>query len=325
MKKYNILVTGVGAIIGSGIAQSLRLSGRELNIIGMDIYEDAAGRCFCDGFIQALRSDSPDYCNFLIEVIQREKIDLVFFGLEHEIYRVSDSRGVFGEYLERLVLTNPETIELSRDKFQTYSFFAGQGVDVIPTRIDGDYEELAAALGSPFLLKYRHSSSSKGMTRICDRADFDYWKRKSGDEFMVQEIVGDDAHEYTVGVFGFGDGSCLKPFVLRRKLSGEGATAKAVTEENPELCAESEKLCRLLKVLGPVNFQFRLHHGKYLLLEINPRISAATSIRAAFGYNEPLLCLEYFVEHRNPVDPETLQGRASRYVADWVVYAGADR
>ena len=39
--KVNVLVTGIGAIIGYGIIKSLRVSGLNVNIVGMDIYRDA--------------------------------------------------------------------------------------------------------------------------------------------------------------------------------------------------------------------------------------------------------------------------------------------
>ena len=69
MAKLNILVTGVGAIIGYGIVNSLRMTGRELNIVGMDVYPDAVGQHFCDHFVQAKYADSVDYLDFLFDVI----------------------------------------------------------------------------------------------------------------------------------------------------------------------------------------------------------------------------------------------------------------
>ena len=51
-KQYNILVTGVGAIIGYGIIESLKLSNLNCKIIGTDIYEENYGKYICDEFIQ---------------------------------------------------------------------------------------------------------------------------------------------------------------------------------------------------------------------------------------------------------------------------------
>lgn len=326
MARLNILVTGVGAIIGYGIINSLRKTNRELHIVGMDIYDDAVGQYFCDHFIQAKRADSPEYLDFLVDVMKRNRIDLVFFGTEQEMYKVSDSRNLLPEIIHRFVLNSKISVDISKDKFKTYSMLQQHGIEPIRSRIDGTFDSLAAELGIPFLLKLRQSHASKGMTQIHDEVDYNYWRGKAGENFMVQEIVGDDFHEYTVATFGLGKGKCLPPFVLLRKLSGEGATAKAIVEDIPELAEEVGRLAKIFEPIGPTNFQFRLHRGKFLLLEINPRISASTSIRAAFGYNEAELCIQHFVEHRNIKGPQTKLGKANRYVSDWIIHEnGFDR
>lgn len=320
MARLNILVTGVGAIIGYGVINSLRRTGRELNIVGMDIYTDAVGQHFCDRFIHAKRADSPEYLDFLLDVIKRHHIDLVFFGTEQELYKVSDSRDRLIECQDRLVLNSTRVIDLSKDKLKTHSFLCQHGVEAIRTRPDGSFSELAQELGLPFILKLRHSSASKGVFLIHDEQDFAYWKGKAGSDSIAQELVGDDSHEYTAAVFGLGDKSALAPFVLRRRLSGEGATAKAVVEEISELNETIGHLVGLLQPVGPTNFQFRRHHGKYLLLEVNPRISSSTSIRAAFGYNEADMCVQHYVEKRAISTASLRSGSAVRFISDLISY-----
>lgn len=320
MSRLNVLVTGVGAVIGYGIIDSLRKTNRDLHIIGMDIYDDAVGQYFCDTFIRAKRADSPEFINFLLDIVNRHRIDLVFFGTEPEIHKVSDSRDSLRDIAGRLVLNDRGIIDASRDKFKTYSYLCDHGIDAIASRIDGTFDSLASELGSPFLLKLRCSTGSKGMFKINDQIDYDYWRRKSGDDFMVQEIVGDDDHEYTVALFGFGNGKGLKPFILRRKLNREGSTAKAVVDNIPAIAAEVERLTRIFQPVGPTNYQFRFHQGKYLLLEVNPRISSSISIRTAFGYNEAELCIQYYVEHRDMKSPSVRGGNAVRYFSDWINY-----
>lgn len=320
MTRLNILVSGVGAIIGYGIVNSLRRTGRKLNIVGMDIYTDAVGQHFCDRFIQAKRADSPEYLDFLLDVIKRHHIDLVFFGTEQELYKVSDSRDMLAEYVDRLVLNSRSVVDLSKDKLKTHSFLCQHGVETIRTRLDGSFSELAQELGLPFILKLRHSYASKGVFLIHDEQDFNYWKGKAAGDFIMQELVGDDSHEYTAAIFGRGEESALAPFVLRRRLSGEGATAKAVVEQIPELCETIGHLAGLLRPIGPTNFQFRRHHGKFLLLEVNPRISSSTSIRAAFGYNEAEMCIRHYVEKGEISTPSLRSGSAARFISDLISY-----
>ena len=106
--------------------------------------------------------------------------------------------------------------------------------------------------------------------------------------------------------------------MLKIKLSQEGATAKAEVIESAEMETLIYQMAEILKPVGPTNFQFRYHDGEYLLLETNPRISSSTSLRAAFGYNEAEMCIEFFVEHNRPKDADIKKGTAVRYIADCV-------
>jgi carbamoyl-phosphate synthase large subunit len=81
-----------------------------------------------------------------------------------------------------------------------------------------------------------------------------------------------------------------------------------------------DSLCNLFKPVGPTNFQFRVEDEGLRLLEINPRISSATSIRSAFGYNESLMAVEYFLENKAPAQPFIRKGTATRYTEDLIIY-----
>jgi len=320
MRKYNILVTGVGAIIGYGVISSLRKSKYDCNIVGMDIFDDAAGQVWCDEFIQAILASDDRYISFLKDIIDKHQIDLVFFGTEQEIQKCYQSKDELGEYYEKLVINTGEAIELSEDKWKTSCFLKESGINYIKGSIDCDFEKAKGLYGLPLLLKPRKSYASKGIIKTDSKSEFDAWKKEQGEQFMVQEMIGDENHEYTAATFAFGDGSCIKPIVMRRKLSKAGATDKAIVEPVPEIDVEIYKIVKALKPIGPTNFQFRLHKGVYLLLEINPRISSSTSIRTAFGYNEAEMCIEYFIEGHKPEERNLLSGKAYRYITEAVIY-----
>ena len=318
MRKYNVLITGVGAIIGYGLINSLRNSKYDVHIVGMDIYDDAYGQYICDEFIQAIPAADAEYPIFVKNIIKEKNIDLVMFGTEQEIHRLIKEREVRGDDYDKLVINNKKIVELSNDKWNTYEFLVNSHLEAIPSYIEGEYDELARKLGVPFLLKPRRSYASKGIEKIHDKEEFDFFKKRVGNQFMVQPIIGDVEHEYTVATFGFGDGSCIKPIIMKRKLSQEGATAKATVIESTEMENQIYKMVELLQPIGPTNFQFRYHDGKYLLLETNPRISSSTSLRAAFGYNEAEMCIDFFVNKKRPSNQQIKKGAAVRYIADCV-------
>lgn len=318
MKKYNVLITGVGAIIGYGLINSLRMSKYDVHVVGMDIYSDAYGQYICDEFIQAIPASAKDYPMFVKKIIKEKNIDLVMFGTEQEIHRLIREKEVMGEDYEKLVINNKTIVDLSNDKWLTHEFLINNGFEAIPSYIEGEYDELVKKIGIPFLLKPRRSYASKGIEKIHNKEEFDFFKRRVGDQFMVQTLVGDVEHEYTVATFGFADGTCVKPIIMKRKLSQEGATAKATVIECEEMENLVYRMVNLLKPIGPTNFQFRYHDGKYLLLETNPRISSSTSLRAAFGYNEAEMCIDFFVNHERPKNSVIKKGTAVRYIADCV-------
>jgi carbamoyl-phosphate synthase large subunit len=321
MKKYNVLVTGVGALIGYGIVRSLRACKYDLTIIGMDVYDDAVGQQWCDTFVQALWASDGSYCDFLSTLMDQHDIDLVFFGLEAEIHKVCATENEFRNDFGKFALNRKELIDLSKDKWRMFEHLVANQFIAIKSMISGDYDTVVQQLGLPCLIKPRCSSASKGISRVCSREDFDYWKSKLAEDFMIQEIVGDDEHEYTVGAFGLGDGSFSQSVTFRRKLSREGATAKAQIVDIPELNEEVRRLTSILKPIGPTNYQFRLHKGNFLLLEVNPRISSSTSLRTAFGFNEAEMSIEFFVERKRPGRAVLKSGRAVRYIEDIVEYS----
>ena len=317
MKRYSVLVSGVGALIGYGIIKSLRQSRYNVSIVGMDIYDDAVGAEWCDTFIRAVPAKDGRYIAFVKDVFSKHSIDLMFFGTEQEIQRLSAAKDELGEIYDRLAINNSEIIELAKDKYKMYSFQKDHNLQGIPSVIDGTFEEVSGMFGTPFLIKPTRSYASKGIVVIDCKEDFDFWKKKTADHFMAQPIIGDEEHEYTASVFGYGDGTCSQLIVFWRKLSGEGATSKARSVNIPEIDMEINKYVHLLKPVGPTNFQFRRHDGQYLLLEINPRISSSTSIRAALGYNEAEMSIAFYVENKRII-PDIKNGQATRYITEVV-------
>lgn len=312
------MVTGVGAIVGYGIIRSLRTGRYDVNIVGMDIYGDAVGQHWCDVFIRSLKAADENYCSFLSNVMSQYNIDLVFFGTEQEIYKLYDNKDHFQIDYNKLVLNKRGLIDLSRDKWEMSKYLTANNFTVIKSIIEGDYSSAANKLGLPFLLKPRCSYASKGIEKIETTEDYYYWKNKLGNNFLVQEIIGDDDHEYTIGVFGLGDGTFSQSITFQRKLSVEGSTVKAKTVNISDIDEEISKLVLLFMPVGPTNIQLRFHKGKYLLLEINPRISSSTSLRTAFGFNEADMCIEYYLESGKPRPTKIMQGSAIRYIEDLV-------
>ena len=89
-KPITVLITGVGAIIGYGLINSLKKSKYDCRIIGIDIFHDAVGQKWCDTFIQGVRADSDEFISFINNIIKTENVDLVIPGIEQDLKALID-------------------------------------------------------------------------------------------------------------------------------------------------------------------------------------------------------------------------------------------
>ena len=321
----NILVSGASGIVGYGILRSLKKSRKKLRLVGTTIYGDSVAQGFCDAFEQAPLTTDGGYIDWLLNVIRKHHVDLIIPGIEADMYKWVDHVEEIERTGAKVLLNNPGLIALCNDKWVFYERLAKTGTPyVIETSLDPDFDTLSKKFGLPFLLKPRNGFASRGIVRV-DRAEtFSKHRHDMGPVLMAQPIVGNEDEEFTTSAFCDGKGGFFASMTLRRKLSKEGFTEKAEVAHFDEITEALADLCGHLNPIGPTNFQFRKHDGTMKLLEVNPRVSSATSIRTAFGYNECKMAVEYFLEGKMPSQPLIRQGRAVRYTDDFIFYEDSD-
>lgn len=316
-----VLVTGASGIVGYGVLRSLRRSGLDLFLVGTSIYDDSVAPAFCEVFEQAPPTNDEGYLEWLLATTRRHRIDLLIPGIEIDVYKWAEHLPDIRSACAIPLLNSLELIDLCRDKWLFYQQLNKAGLRcAIDSSLEQDFDVLSARFGLPFLLKPRRGFASKGIVRVTGLETYREHVQDLGPKLMAQPIVGDDAEEFTASAFGDGKGAYYTSMTLRRKLSRDGFTEKAEVVDSTVFAATMAELCRAFRPLGPTNFQFRICSDGPKLLEINPRISSSTSIRAAFGYNESEMAVEYFLKHRSPVQPTIRRGRAVRYTDEHIFY-----
>jgi carbamoyl-phosphate synthase large subunit len=316
--RYNILVTGTGAIIGYGIIESLRKSSFDVHIVAIDIYDYAYGQYLADKFYQGVPAINEKFIHFINEIIKKEDIHLIIPGIEQDLYMLYQHK----ELIHCLIVMNNKLcIELSKSKLKTFEYFKSHSqIDLIPTLHNVGYEACVEQLGSPFLLKPISSYASKGIEKINTKKDFDYYVEKIHNKCIFQKIISSIDEEFTISIFGDGNGGYFDHIILKRYLSQEGATSRAMVVESKIIMDYINVIADLLKPIGPTNIQLRIENGIPLLLEINPRISSACTIRTIFNYNEPEMCLMYYLS-RDKITPSVKKrGSVLRFICDYLVH-----
>jgi carbamoyl-phosphate synthase large subunit len=316
-----ILVSGASGIVGYGTLRSLRSADIDLRLIGTSMYDDSVAPAFCDIFEQAVPTPDPTYMPWLLQTVRKHRVDLLIPGIEIDMYAWVDHIPAIEAAGARLLLNDVVLIHLCKDKWTFFEHLAAAGLAcTIDSSLCQDFDWLRQRFGLPFLLKPRRGFGSKGIVRVESEAQFALYRAQVGPVLMVQPIVGRDEEEFTTSAFCDGQGGLFASMTLRRKLSRDGFTDRAEVVDTQPFLDTMQQLCRHLHPHGPTNFQFRQTDDGPKLLEINPRISSSTSIRAAFGYNESTMAVDYFLNGHMPVQPAIRRGRAVRYTDDQIFY-----
>lgn len=299
----------------------MRRSGKQLKLVGTTIYDDSVAPGFCDIFEQAPPTNDSAYMEWLLKTIRKHRVDLIVPGIEIDMYKWVEHIPEIKESGAIPLLNNVELIRLCKDKWTFYEILHGAGMScAIESSLSGEFDELKSKFGLPFLLKPRRGFGSKGIVRVGSEAVFLKHKQDIGSVLIAQPIVGNDDEEFTTSAFCDGRGGLYACMTLRRKLSKDGFTEKAEVVSSDEFIGTIAELCGKFHPVGPTNFQFRKCADGIKLLEINPRISSSTSIRAAFGYNESAMTVDYYLGHQMPIQPDIRRGRAVRYTEDHIFY-----
>lgn len=317
-----ILVSGASGVVGYGTLKSLRRAPQgKFRLIGTSIHEDSVAPAFCDIFEKAVPTNDAGYMDWLKNIIKKHNVDLAIPGIEIDMQTWSEQREEIQSGGTKILLNTPELVKLCRDKWSFFEKIGGEGNPLaIPTRLSGTYDEIVKEFGLPFLLKPRAGFASKGIVYVDNKALFDQHMDQIGKNLMIQPVIGTKHEEYTISGFFNADSKLCCHISLRRTLSKEGFTETAWVTHVDGAEEAMISLAKILKPIGPTNFQFRLSEGNLKLLEINPRISSATSIRTAFGYNESLMAVDYLFDGIPPEQPVIKSGHAVRYTEEQVFY-----
>ncbi|WP_280709119.1 ATP-grasp domain-containing protein [Bradyrhizobium sp. BR13661] len=297
------------------------MSKQPMNLIGTSIYADSVAPGFCDVFEVVPRTDAPDYVDQLLALLHKHHVDVAIPGIDADMYKWTDSVAELESTGTSVVLNSRELISRCSDKWAFYERQLELKLPyAIPSYLEMDFDVLTAKCGLPFLLKPRRGFGSKDIVVVETAEQFAGIAPATKATLMAQPIVGRDDEEFTVAAFCDGHGGYSAIMALRRKLSRDGFTEKAEVVDQAEFSEAVQNLCRAFSPIGPTNFQFRKTDAGLKLLEINPRISSSTSIRAAFGYNEALMAVDMVLEKRLPVQPDIKRGRAVRYTEDFIFH-----
>ena len=311
LRPLKLVLTATGCPGASTLIRMLKANGeREIEIFGVDMRADAIGRFLCDGFETVPAGASPGYIPAMLEIVAREKPDVLFVQSSFEVGFIAPHKEGFEKFGVRTLVATPRAIDLCNDKAAMHAALANSKVQQPKLLMPKSLKEFVAgakSLGYPkrqVCFKPPVSKGSRGFRVLAadiDKVDLLLNARPSNlymtlDEFvglfegvepfprlMLMEFVGGE--EFTVDAL-VEEGEIVLAQTKTREAIDTGLAMAFKTVERPDLLKAAHRICRTLGLDWFVNIQFKGDH----LLEVNPRVSTFVYQE---DFNLPYLGIKY--------------------------------
>jgi carbamoyl-phosphate synthase large subunit len=294
MRALKIVLTAVGCPGATTMISMLRKNGeRKINIVGVDMRNDAIGRFMADEFYQVPPASSEDYVPTMLEIVKKESPDLLFPQSSYEVLPLSRHKDEFEELGAPVLVSEPGPIKQCVDKAQMYRALENADVPVprilypesLKEFIDGakqlDYPNKDVCF-KPYVSK--GARGFRILSEHIDEADILLHERpnnlymtldsfvrifEGANEFprlLLMEYV--KGREFTVDAL-VDQGEILLGTVKTRDAINTGLAMSFRTVDRPDL----EKYSALILRKIPLDFFVNIQFKDDKLLEINPRVS----------------------------------------------------
>ena len=280
-KQIRVLVTGAGGDIGFNIIRCLKDTEYNLYLLGCDIDPYAIGRKEVEKFLKAPKAlDEEKYFEFIENTVKKYNVRYIYPTTEAEIEFFDRNREYFDNCGAVVFINNSFIVNTFLDKYETVNFLKNNGLPYPATFLIENYNN---QLNFPVLIKARKSWGGKGLLIINDSEELEFYKKRIANA-IVQEYIGTEDEEYTVGVFS--DGKNVYSICFRRYLGYGSLTKFAQLIHDNEIRGLVEKIADACQLEGSINVQFRKTTEGYVPFEINPRISSTVYFRHYFGFQD---------------------------------------
>lgn len=295
MRKIKLVLTACGCPGASTLIRMFKNNGeRPIEIIGTDIDNEAVGRFFCDRFYQVPAGQSDDYIPKLLEIVKKEKPDIIFPESSYEVYPLALNKDKFENLGTRVIVSDPEPIEISNNKFLMYETLRKESDISLPQYLSVDsldaFLDGIKKLGypeSPVIFKPHIGKGSRGVrfldahvnrieqlmekkpiSKYISLKEFEtiFANEEQFPKLLLMEYLkGEEITTDTVAM----KGRELLTTVKTVEQARWGVIVRGELVRRPDLVEQTRNILKAIPLSYCVNLQFIGNK----LIEINPRVS----------------------------------------------------
>lgn len=306
-KEYRVLLVPSGSAMAVAANHALRRY-KGFKIIGADSNKLAAGMYLCDEGYTVPKFKDKNFFPAIKKIAKKEKIDVIFPCLDPVLYDFSKRKREFEEIGSKVIVSDPESISICRDKWKTMKKLK----DKIPLPESCIKKEDVKSY--PVFIKPRDGSGSKHIYKINSKEELDALYDKVPKPIIQEFLAG---KEYSIDCLCDKDGKLLACVPQERIDSRSGVATQGKIVKNKKLREIAEKISETIKFSGPFFFQtIEDDKGVPKLTEINPRIAGIMSLSSNSGVNIHALAVKIFMGEEVSIPKINYDIYMTRYLSD---------
>lgn len=328
MDSRRILLTTVGGLTSPDIIRALHENGeRDIEVYGVDPFENAVGRYFCDHFesVPSSTSDPEAFATAIDFCARKNHIDAIIpCGNEDNL--------ALALHRDRLpcpvMVAGHDDLALAYDKGQVYEMLQTHLPETAPdfrmVSSCKDFMQAIDALGFPdrrVVVKPREGRGGRGVYILNDRISFDQafgqkptaefplaWFEKllrskdRFDDLIVMEYLDEPYYS----LYSLCDESeTLITLTHTRDWGNASQTFRGRVYHDPDLQHLAGQINGLFNCRYTTNMELATSHdGRLVLFDLNPRIGASSGIDHEIGLNFPYQALKLLLDEPVSVNPD---------------------
>lgn len=308
-------MTGGGAPGAAGILKCLQAD-KSVCITVADANPAAVGRYLSGDFETIPYATDPSFTDVVLSLCRKKNIHAILPLVTKELIPLAQRIKEFELAGAKLLISPIESLEIANNKSRLYQFLDWRGIPVPAFKVVETIDQFRIALnelGYParqVCFKPSISNGSRGFRIISEQINeadllFNYKPNttyikfndiirilSSGSfpELLISEYL--PGEEYSADCLAnHGESILIVPRLRKKMINGISVEGEFINEES--IISYCRQIIKELHLHGNIGIQVKKSEtGKFLILEINPRVQGSISAALGAGVNLPLLAIK---------------------------------
>lgn len=265
MNRHKLTVLMLGGARRVSMAELLKESGRRLgydvNIVSYELISQVPIAAVAD-VVVGLKWRDEGVVDDIIRVSREHEVSIILPFVDGAIEIASILKQRMPDVF--VPVSDFDVARMMFDKVEAAKAFEAAGLPIPAT-----YSVISAEV--PAIAKPRHGSASRGIKIFYNIEDLMHLDNI--DDYLIQEYI-EKPFEFTVDCYVDQQGEIMVCVPRKRLEVMGGEVTRTQTCRIKQLDEMSRRVIKAFNLRGPVTLQYLLDrkHGRYLLMEVNPRL-----------------------------------------------------